>query len=268
MAEGPVRRVAAGAVERRPVAREVIDRGRGGGEQGKRQRAPRMKPDERREQVLEVAAQVFAQKGYRLANVSDIIEGAGIGRGTFYLYFSSKRDVFLDLIERYFEGFAAVLQENKGLLDESIKKGGPELLQTWRGNIVRILAYHRDNSDLSSVVYREALGRDEDFSERVEELSNFAREQLSKEFKLLQERGLIREADIGVVTTMVMGTIIYVIMEHLIAGSKGGKRSMEDLADEMLAYHLRALLPDAPVARAVLEDAAKASAAKRRRSSR
>jgi len=272
VAEGPVRRVAAGAVELRPVSRERVGRARGsggdGGQQGKRPRAPRMKPDERREQVLQVAAHVFAEKGYRLANVSDIIEGAGIGRGTFYLYFSSKRDVFLDLIERYFDGFTAVLQENRSLLDESIEEGGPQLLETWRGNIVRILAYHRDNADLSSVVYREALGRDEDFSERVEELSAFAREQLSKEFKLLKKRGLIRDVDIDVVTTLVMGTIIYVIMEHLTAGSKGGKRSMEDLADEMLAYHLRALLPDAPIARAVLEDAAKASAAKRRRSSK
>ena len=67
MAEGPVRRVAAGAVELRPVSRERVGRARGsggdGGQQGKRPRAPRMKPDERREQVLQVAAHVFAEKG-------------------------------------------------------------------------------------------------------------------------------------------------------------------------------------------------------------
>ncbi len=260
-----VKKVAARAAER--GSRSDGDDG-DGERQERRPRAPRMRPDERREQVLAVAARVFAEKGYRLTNVTDIIEGAGIGRGTFYLYFSSKRDVFLDLIEKYFEGFEELLTENGKLLDEAVKEGGPRLLETWRENIIRILAYHKDNADLTAVVYREALGRDEDFSDRVDELSGLARNALTKEFKLLQERGMMREVDLQVVTTILMGTIIYVIMEHIVTGSKGGRRSLERLADELLAYHLRALLPEASEAQGALKDVEFMKAARRKGSSK
>jgi AcrR family transcriptional regulator len=36
---------------------------------------------------------VFSEKGYHLASVSDIVEHAGIARGTFYQYFDNKRHV-------------------------------------------------------------------------------------------------------------------------------------------------------------------------------
>ncbi|MCI0356492.1 MAG: TetR/AcrR family transcriptional regulator, partial [Acidobacteria bacterium] len=54
---------------------------------------------DRRAQILRAAKQVFSQKGFHTASVSDIIERAGIARGTFYLYFESKRDVFDKLLE-------------------------------------------------------------------------------------------------------------------------------------------------------------------------
>jgi AcrR family transcriptional regulator len=47
-----------------------------------------MKDSKRKQQILEASARVFAQKGYFAASVSDIIEEAGVARGTFYLYFA------------------------------------------------------------------------------------------------------------------------------------------------------------------------------------
>ena len=55
-------------------------------------------PDQRRQQLLEAATWVFARKGYRRAGISDIIARAGVARGTFYLYFDSKEQVFLAIV--------------------------------------------------------------------------------------------------------------------------------------------------------------------------
>ncbi len=41
---------------------------------------------------------MFAAKGYHGTRISDIIDAAGIARGTFYLYFESKSAIFLELI--------------------------------------------------------------------------------------------------------------------------------------------------------------------------
>lgn len=198
----------------------------------------RMAPEERREQVLAVAARVFSEKGYRNAAVTDIVEGAGIGRGTFYLYFDSKRDIFLELIERYFSDFELLLSENHRRLDAAVRARG-NAVSAWRDNMIRILEYHRDNSHLTSVVYRDALGMDEDFSARVDELSGVARKQFHEQFSLMMRNGLIRRVDLDLVATIVMGSSVYVIMEHVV---KGRKIDLERLADEIIEYHTRALM--------------------------
>lgn len=204
-------------------------------EQGRK----RLPASERREQVLEVAASVFSEKGYRVAQVTDIVESARIGRGTFYLYFDSKRDVFVELLERYFNGFAEILSDNSARLAAAIESGG-DVLQVWRDNIMRILEYHSDNPALTSAVYRDGFGRDEDFAERVEELSVFARKQLREQFAILEKNGLIRKLDPDLITTIVMGSVVYVIMEHVV---RGGGRDLERIARETMEYHLRALAP-------------------------
>ena len=49
---------------------------------------------ERRQQILTVARDVFARRGYHAAKIDDIVAAAGIARGTFYLYFEDKRAIF------------------------------------------------------------------------------------------------------------------------------------------------------------------------------
>ena len=53
----------------------------------------------RKLQIVEAAAQVFAQKGYSGAVVADIAIQANIGKGTVYEYFKSKEDLFFAVFE-------------------------------------------------------------------------------------------------------------------------------------------------------------------------
>jgi AcrR family transcriptional regulator len=53
---------------------------------------------ETRAKLLAAAELVFSQHGYHDASVVKITEAAGVGQGTFYLYFATKKDVFDELI--------------------------------------------------------------------------------------------------------------------------------------------------------------------------
>jgi AcrR family transcriptional regulator len=53
---------------------------------------------ETRKKLLDAAEQVFAELGYHDASIVKITEAAGVGQGTFYLYFASKKDVFDELV--------------------------------------------------------------------------------------------------------------------------------------------------------------------------
>jgi len=194
---------------------------------------------QRKQAILKAAAGVFASIGYRGSSVDDIAEAAGISKGTFYLYFESRKDAFVELIESFFDEFARILKENHERLEHTVEVGG-NFLASWRENAINILGFHRDNPELTIIVYREALGRDEDFSGRLGELNRLARSLQREEFKTMADRGLMRPEDIDLVTSITMGAAVEVIMEHIL----GKKRpDIEGLADRLLEYHTRALAP-------------------------
>ncbi|RMG94039.1 MAG: TetR/AcrR family transcriptional regulator [Chloroflexi bacterium] len=56
-------------------------------------------PEEKRQQILNVAIDEFATNTYAQASVNRIVEKAGIAKGSFYQYFKSKKDLFLYLMQ-------------------------------------------------------------------------------------------------------------------------------------------------------------------------
>lgn len=52
-----------------------------------------------RAKLLEAAESVFSECGYAEASIVRITEAAGVAQGTFYLYFSSKLEIFEELVE-------------------------------------------------------------------------------------------------------------------------------------------------------------------------
>jgi AcrR family transcriptional regulator len=56
---------------------------------------------QRREQILKSALEVFSQKGFAAATVPEIARGAGVAAGTIYLYYPSKRDLFVAVIKSF-----------------------------------------------------------------------------------------------------------------------------------------------------------------------
>jgi AcrR family transcriptional regulator len=55
--------------------------------------------EKRRSQILEAALKIFTQKGYAAATVPEIAQAAGVAAGTIYLYYSSKRQLFVAVVK-------------------------------------------------------------------------------------------------------------------------------------------------------------------------
>jgi len=54
--------------------------------------------ERRQEQILKAALTVFTQKGYAAATMPEIARSAGVATGTIYLYYPSKRELFVSVI--------------------------------------------------------------------------------------------------------------------------------------------------------------------------
>src|SRR5215467_8604590 len=67
--------------------------------------------DKRQEQILRAAAHVFARKGLEATTISDIAAAAHVSHGLAYHYFTSKEEIFRQLITRAMQGTERLLRE-------------------------------------------------------------------------------------------------------------------------------------------------------------
>ncbi len=59
-----------------------------------------MKDENKRELILDAALSVVAAKGYSATKVDDIAHKAGVAKGTVYLHFKDKADIYIGLVDR------------------------------------------------------------------------------------------------------------------------------------------------------------------------
>ncbi len=57
--------------------------------------------EKRRGQILKAAMEIFSRKGYAAATIPEIAGEAGIAAGTIYLYYPSKRELFIAVIKNF-----------------------------------------------------------------------------------------------------------------------------------------------------------------------
>ncbi|MEK7449734.1 MAG: TetR/AcrR family transcriptional regulator [Planctomycetota bacterium] len=56
--------------------------------------------EQRRKEILDAAARIFARQGYRCTEVEQIADALKIGKGTVYRYFPTKRKLFAAVVEQ------------------------------------------------------------------------------------------------------------------------------------------------------------------------
>ena len=90
-------------------------------------------PDERRKELIDIAARLFAERGYESVSVRDILAEVNGAPGMFYYYFKSKQDIYLATMEDYIsekldrkcalmEDAAMPFEERRALLSDMISQ--------------------------------------------------------------------------------------------------------------------------------------------------
>jgi AcrR family transcriptional regulator len=73
--------------------------------------ARRLTADQRRQQLFVVALELFAQRGYRATTMDDIADAAGVTKPLLYQHFSSKRALYLELVDSIAGELLAAVRE-------------------------------------------------------------------------------------------------------------------------------------------------------------
>jgi AcrR family transcriptional regulator len=83
----------------------------------KRGELGRRDPEARRQAILEAALDVFAAEGFAAAKLDDVAEKAGVAKGTIYLHFKDKQDLFEQMVREAVFPVIARLEELAKLPD-------------------------------------------------------------------------------------------------------------------------------------------------------
>lgn len=68
-------------------------------------------PAQKQEKLLEAATREFSQRPHTEASINQIIKDAGIPRGSFYMYFTDKEELFRYVLSGYVDQMVMVLEE-------------------------------------------------------------------------------------------------------------------------------------------------------------
>lgn len=71
----------------------------------------------KREQILDGARTVFMAQGFDAASMNDIVREAGVSKGTLYVYFENKEQLFSALIARERDRFAVFMRDSVARYD-------------------------------------------------------------------------------------------------------------------------------------------------------
>jgi AcrR family transcriptional regulator len=71
----------------------------------------RLTAEQRRRQLFTVALELFAQRGFRATTMDDIAEAAGVTKPLLYQHFSSKRALYLELVDSIAQELLAAVRD-------------------------------------------------------------------------------------------------------------------------------------------------------------
>ena len=72
--------------------------------------SPKLPAEERREQLLLAAHELFAKKGYRATGTDEIAKKAGLTKGALYFHFASKEEILLAMVKEIIGGHARTME--------------------------------------------------------------------------------------------------------------------------------------------------------------
>jgi AcrR family transcriptional regulator len=104
-------------------------------------------PRQRYDEILDIAARVFADKGYEATSMQDIADAVGLLKGSLYYYITSKEDLLFGVVQHVHERFmtvAGTTAKQQGDASERLRTFLEEYIRFYLANLVKITVFLHD----------------------------------------------------------------------------------------------------------------------------
>ena len=181
----------------------------------------------RREEILDAARRVFAERGFKGTTIADIAEIAGIALGTVYRYFPSKDDLFGALSERFTDLVTSAITANVR---------GDSLESIVRNRVRNVFDVCGANRDLVRLV---VLNTDPDSAaeKRMRASEADRHKPMVEAFTIGAKQGVTRAADPQVMAQLVIGAVsIAVYQAFVLSDGRNADKIRDECAEMVIAY--------------------------------
>jgi AcrR family transcriptional regulator len=175
----------------------------------------------RKKKIIQVATQLFSEKGYHDVTIDEVATKAGIAKGTIYLYFESKERLYLEILENCFESIESRIEKEVSKTDPASEK--------LRKVLRLIFGFYRQNLDVLRI-----LSRDE--THLIREHYQFTerwRERRVRLYEKILEKG-VKEGFFRPMNTRLVALIVFGLVRSVMFFYKTDK-SAEEMAEEVLS---------------------------------
>ncbi len=194
-------------------------------------RRTRKAPEERRGELLAAAASVFARHGYRSADVQEIADLAGVGKGTVYRYFHTKEALFRASIANQLDQLEARACR--------ARDRHPDPLERLRAAIREVFAYFDGHPETVELFIQERA----EFRHQGIPLyflrSAMRRDEWASEFRALIAAGRMRDMPVDVLMDG-LGDLVY--GAALSSTASPDRPSLVDRFDQLFDIYLHGVL--------------------------
>ncbi len=185
----------------------------------------------REKELLEKAKEVFSERGFHKASVSDIVNSMGIARGTFYIYFRNKDHIYRKVLEQLVSEISSCLKV--------IDSERYPLVQL-RQNLKDVFDLIMKDKELAKIViyhpYKVNNSFDQILENFFESVKGLIRKALIRGIKL----NFIRDCDVEIVSSLILGSFIQIVKDIVKGNLK--EKDIDKVVDEMLFLTLKGLV--------------------------
>ena len=186
----------------------------------------------KRDRIIEAALRLFANESYQAVTMDRVAEAAGVAKGTLYLYFQSKEDLYLGILT---DGMESMARDYQASVDPNA-----DVRVRLRHAVTMTVEFYDRRRDLLRLMMTE--------EPRMPEARNRIRDEWRdrgvKFFNSLIEegiqRGTFRAVDSHMATYAIMGSIRSVMLFY------GAHDSVDRIVDELGEMMVRGLINDTP----------------------
>jgi TetR/AcrR family transcriptional repressor of mexJK operon len=185
-----------------------------------------------KEKIVQAAIRLFQERGYERTTSNDIASEAGVSVGSFYVYFTDKRQLLLIIFDRladelYKNVFASLKPEH--LFDSDLR-------QRIKQAIANTIADKQKHSGLHRVV-SELLLKDAGFAARHKAVMSRSMSKLHELISLAHKAGLTWDIDVEAAAFIVQRVVFDVSQDYATGCCEFDKeRAIDGLADMIYRF--------------------------------